>query len=134
MIVIACIDNNYGMMFNNRRQSQDKVVTQKIMDITKGKFWVNAYSYPLFSNSNNTQINVDNSFLNEAANNDYCFVENCSLALYEKYIEKIILFKWNRIYPADQYFDINLTSWILSQTNDFMGNSHELITMEVYEK
>ncbi len=134
MIVILCVDDNQGLMFNNRRQSRDKMVTEKIIDITDGQLWMNHYSYPLFEKERNHRINIDDSFLSEAAEGDYCFVENCQLKPYEKYIEKIILFKWNRVYPADLHFDIDLSGWILSQSKDFVGNSHELITMEVYER
>lgn len=134
MVVIACIDDNCGLMFNNRRQSRDRVVIEKIVNMADGQLWMNNYSYPLFEKMGQSRINVDDAFLNEAAEGDYCFIENCSLKPYEKYIEKIILFKWNRIYPADLHFDISLANWALSQSQEFVGNSHELITMEVYER
>ncbi len=134
MIVIACIDDNCGMMFNNRRQSRDRVIIEKIIDIADGQIWMNHYSYSLFEKGESHRINIDDAFLSEATEGDYCFVENCSLKQYEKYIEKIILFKWNRVYPADLHFDIDLSGWMLSQSKEFVGNSHELITMEVYER
>lgn len=132
MIVILCVDDNNGLMFNNRRQSRDRTVTEKIIDIADGTLWMNHYSYPLFEKAANPRINVDDSFLNKATEGDYCFVENCKLKPYEKYIKKIILFKWNRVYPADLHFDIDLSGWMLSQSKELVGNSHELITMEVY--
>ena len=52
----------------------------------------------------------------------------------EKYIDEIILYKWNRVYPTDFYFDINLSTWNLTQVTEFKGNSHERITKEVYKK
>ena len=49
MIAIVCIDDNRGMMFNNRRQSRDSILIDKITEITKGsKLWLNKYSYSLF--------------------------------------------------------------------------------------
>ena len=46
MIAIVCIDDNGGMMFNNRRQSRDKLLTEKIIDISKeSKLWICEYSY-----------------------------------------------------------------------------------------
>lgn len=134
MIVIACIDNNRGLMFNNRRQSRDRVVTQKIVDMANSQLWMNHYSYNMFEKMGHKKINIDDAFLNEAAEGDYCFIENCHLKQFDKYIEKIILFKWNRLYPADLYFDIELSDWTLSQSQEFTGSSHELITMEVYER
>ena len=51
-----------------------------------------------------------------------------------KDIEKIILYRWNRKYPADFRFDINLedSEWKLAETREFTGSSHEKITEEVY--
>lgn len=73
--------------------------------------------------------------MEKAANGEYCFVENACLTSYENEIEKIILFKWNRRYPADKFFDIDLSKgWKLISVNEFAGSSHEKITMEVYEK
>ena len=55
---------------------------------------------------------------------------------YKERIKKIILFKWNRIYPADMYFDIPLVEneWKLTYVDEFEGNSHEKITMEEWKR
>ena len=34
MKLIAIIDDNYGMMFNNRRQSKDSVLIDRIIEIS----------------------------------------------------------------------------------------------------
>ena len=54
-------------------------------------------------------------------------MENLSLEKYKERIKEIILFKWNRIYPADMYFDIPLVEneWKLTYVDEFEGNSHE---------
>ena len=133
MIAIVCIDDNEGMMFNNRRQSRDSILIDKITEITKGsKLWLNKYSYSLFDEKNMSNINVDESFVLEAANGEYCFVENVSLKDYEKWIEKLIVFKWNRVYPKDFEFDMDLSEWKLVESSEFKGSSHDKITMEVY--
>ncbi len=44
MIVIAAVDDCMGMMFNKRRQSQDRVLRQRIISLAEGKnIWMNAY-------------------------------------------------------------------------------------------
>ncbi len=134
MIALVCIDDAYGMMFNNRRQSRDANLIDKILQLTKGhRLWVNEYSKELFP-SDTKNLNVDDCFLSEATNGEYCFIENCPLKPYEKWIEKIILFKWNRAYPSDVVLDIDLDEWKLSAVEEFVGNSHDKITMEVYLK
>ncbi len=53
---------------------------------------------------------------------------------FENEIKKLIIFKWNRVYPADQYLDIDPEKMTKVQEEEFVGFSHEKITMEVYEK
>ena len=38
-------------------------------------------------------------------------------------IEKIILFIWNRTYPADTFLPLDLNEWVLEWTEDFVGYS-----------
>ena len=38
----------------------------------------------------------------------------------------MFVFKWNRSYPCDFYFDIPLENWKLSETFNFVGNSQEI--------
>ena len=136
MILIACVDDGMGMAFNHRRQSRDKVLCERIQKLTVGgRLWMNHYSEALFADAGAPQINIDDNFLNEAAQGDYCFVEDCSVLPYEKWAEKIILYKWNRKYPSDIKFDISLVSdWKLTSASDFIGSSHDKITEEVYVK
>ena len=135
MIVIVCVDDNLGMIFNNRRQSRDIEVIKKIVELTNGSsLWMNKYSYELFEELDCNRINIDSGFLSETANEEYCFVENVDLEHFEKWIEKIIVFRWNTVYPSDRELDIDLKSWQLIESSDFVGKSHEKITMEVYIK
>lgn len=131
MILIVCLDEKCGMLFNRRRQSQDAVVRDRILALTAGKkLWMNTYSLKQFEN--NPEITCDEDFLDKAQNGDYCFVEDTSLKDYKDKFEKIIVFKWNRIYPSDLKFDVDLTGWSLESSQDFVGKSHDKITEEVY--
>ena len=137
MILIACIDDKLGMLFNRRRQSQDRVLRKRILQLTNGKtLWMNEYSRKQFGDAELPQIMVSETFLQEAGKEDYCFLETLDPAPYEANLEQIILYRWNRIYPADLRFSIPLHDhgWKLVQTTDFSGSSHEKITEEVYTK
>lgn len=37
MIVMLCVDDKYGMMFNCRRQSQDRVLRERMQKLAGGK-------------------------------------------------------------------------------------------------
>ena len=109
MIVIVCLDDKGGMMFNHRRQSRDKSLCAQILRLTKHSILhMSHYSARLFSDLNPPDLAVSDTFLRDAGNGDFCFVEDAALAPVEKRIEKLIIFKWNRTYPADRYFDLKL--------------------------
>lgn len=54
--------------------------------------------------------------------------------LIQTQVDSVILYKWNRVYPADQYFAMDLSGWKLVETVEFPGSSHEKITEERYER
>ncbi len=133
MRVIVCCENSHGMMFNNRRVSQDIAVTKKITELTKhSKLWMNKYSYSLFETVGESNINLAENTLNEVSSGEYCFVENQELIPFEKWISEVVVFKWNREYPSDKFLDIDLSKWRLKNVEEFKGNSHDKVTMEVY--
>ena len=134
MIVIVCLDERGGMMFNNRRQSRDKTVIDRIIEIVQdSKLWLNSYSKSLFDQVT-ISLEVDDDLLQKAGNGEYCLVENTDLTPHTPKIEKIYIFRWNRHYPADYYFPLGLAEYRMIAQSEFMGNSHEKITLEVYEK
>ena len=135
LILIACVDDGMGMTFNKRRVSRDDTVIKRIIEIADNKkIWMSQYSYPLFENVKTENIVADDSCFDKASSDEYCFIENLSVTNHKDKIDKIILFRWNRSYPSDVKFDIDLNEWKMNSSEEFAGNSHECITMEVYSK
>lgn len=132
MKVIICIDDNKGMLFNNRRQSRDAKVLEDIVSLTN-EVWIDSFSEKLFEGAN-VKINVDPMFLDKAGTSEFCFVENQKLLPYVDDIEQLIVYKWNRSYPSDFKLDLDLNSWKLVEAVDFAGTSHDTITREIYCK
>lgn len=133
MNLIVCVDDDNGMLFNQRRQSQDHILRQRILKITNGKkLRMNHYSGKQFEKEDAFNIYPDDNFLSMALNDDFCFVENENVASFEDQFEKIIVYKWNRKYPFDLQFTINLSAWKLVSIYEFAGSSHDKITEEVY--
>jgi len=131
MKIIICLDNNNGLMFNNRRQSRDSRVIENIFKtIGSANLYINDFSADIFSDRNVIKCN---DFLEKCQKDDYCFVENTDI---EKYIDKIniiIIYRWNRSYPFDKKFNIEfLTSFHLESSIDFVGTSHDKITREEF--
>lgn len=136
MIVFIALDDNNGMLFNNRRQSQDKVLREYLLKECVGKtLWMNEYSSKQFEVPLLKNIVIDEDFLDKASENDYCFVENISLSKYVDKIKRLVIFRWNRTYPVDMYFDISLSNntWGIISSTEFKGSSHKVITKEVWE-
>ena len=137
MKVIVVIDDKNGLLFNQRRQSQDRIIREKILSIIQGrKLWMNAYSHRQFKDEPvSGRIAEAEDCLDHAGEAEYCFTEGQKLQPYQEKISELILFKWNRRYPADTFLDLDLTDgkWKLTYTEDLIGSSHKKITMEVYE-
>ena len=131
MQVIITVENRNGMLFNHRRVSRDQKVSERILAYCKEKkLWMNAYSAKLFEN--NPQIRVSETYLEQK--DAICFVEDQDVTPYLPEIDTIILFHWNRDYPADFFFTVDLSEWNRIHQEEFAGKSHEKITMEVYKK
>lgn len=132
MILIVCVDDKLGMMFNKRRQSRDKEVISDIFEMCGNrKIWMNDYSAKLFE-TEPKRITADEDFIEKTGENEFCFIENQSVAEFAGRVEAIVLYRWNRRYPADVYFDIDLNGWELTESKEFKGSSHEKITKEIY--
>ena len=139
MNIIICIDERNGMLFNHRRQSRDKAVIEKIYEITKGKnLWIREFSKALFPEKleeTETNLFLDDEMLVKAGVDDYCFVEDMELLPYINNIQKLYLFKWNRIYPQDFSLDLDVEQMFKRiYTEEFTGNSHDKVTLEVWKR
>ena len=51
---------------------------------------------------------------------------------YEYRIEQIVIYLWNRVYPGDVFFDMDMENWILSEEKEWKGSSHDKITRRIY--
>lgn len=130
MNILLCLDDNNGMLFNNRRQSRDSEVINRIYEISKGKhLLIHSFSRSLFEGN----CTIDDNLLNTATEDDFCFVENLMLSPHINSINYLYIFRWNRSYPYDMITDVDFNSFTLINTEEFTGSSHDKITLEVYK-
>ena len=131
MILVACIDDKGGMLFNRRRQSQDRLLRLDLLREAGGNaIWMNGYSVKQFADPPEN-IRVAEDFYLQAGAGEFCFFEDVDPVPWLDRAEKVLLYHWNRRYPADRYFPQPLVGWSVTRTEDFMGASHECITKEV---
>ena len=66
MYIIICLDDNNGLAFNHRRQSQDRIVAEDIRKtVGEKKLWITDYSRKLFQAVSNLEIS-ENQKLHQA--------------------------------------------------------------------
>lgn len=138
MTVIVCLDEKLGMTFNRRRQSRDRVLCDDVLrDVAKknSRLLMAEYSKMLFERTD-VPIICRDDFLDLAEESDTCFVENRALLPYAYKIDTLIIYRWNRHYPSDTAFDLDIKNegFSLVSAEDFQGSSHEKITKEIYVK
>lgn len=135
-MIIVCLDDKNGMMFNHRRQSKDREVRRDMLSyVGEHNLWMNEYSKKQFESVREYhQIHVNENFPAFAQSEDYCFIENSIYLLNSDMITEIVIYRWNKIYPSDIKFEFDLSKWKLTSQNSFIGFSHEKITREVWRK
>ncbi len=133
MNLIICIDDAGGMMFNHRRQSQDRVLRARLGELSKDtKLWVTPYTARQFTEG--VPVCVSDKPWLDAGAGEYYFAEDGELGLDRA--ERVYLYRWNRLYPSDRKFDpdLALAGFSLCKSEEFEGYSHENITEELYIK
>jgi len=130
MILLLCIDEKDGMLFGGRRQSKDRALRERMLSLAaSSRLIVNAFTAKQFEEEG---FVLSEDPAGEAMAGDLVFLED--LPLPKENIEKIVLYHWNRRYPADRFFDRKLLDGRKKvKTTDFIGSSHEKITEEIWE-
>ena len=133
--VAVTIDDRMGIAFNKRRQSRDIRVIEDLCQMTDGKIYVSSYSAPLFEDMRE-RIEVVDDPLGECADGCVCFVETSYIGKCKDDIKSLVVYRWNRVYPSDKKLDVELDNGELKKisTFEFTGNSHDLITKDIYVK
>lgn len=135
LIAIVCLDDNKGMLFNKRRQSRDRKVTERVLELAgETRLWIDPFSAKLFGDGLPENITADKEYLQKAGKGEFCFVETAGLKAAEDGLEKLVIFWWNRRYPSDVSLDLELEDWRKISEQDFAGMSHEKITEAVYRR
>ena len=125
MTLYICLDDRNGLQFNRRRQSRDSALLEDIRSQLTGNLLIDAFSEKLMQ-----QAEIPYVLPPESAE-DF-FAEDVPSEEILARTTKIVLYRWNRHYPADVRFDADLSGFTLQSTADFPGTSHDTITKEVY--
>lgn len=126
MTLYVCLDDKNGMLFNNRRQSRDRAVLEDIRASVPEILTIDSFSEKFI-----TAAGIPCA-LGEPVPGVHFFLENRSASDLLPMAERIVVYRWNRVYPSDFRFDGDLSGFTLESTVEFPGSSHEKVTKEVY--
>ena len=133
MTLIFCVDNNFGLMFNKRRQSRDSAVLEDIKNCFAGeKICISTYSEKLLR-----ETGIDFAVCESFENQDgIYFVEDQYSSDLLSFADEVVLYHWGKVYPADVKFDYELlgADFTLTETAFLKGNSHAEIKKERYTR
>ncbi len=136
MNICVCIDDTMGMSFNCRRQSRDKVLIDRLLSHAEyERILVSQYSLPLFEGKGEGRVTLTRDY-SEAGERDLCFFELEHITEYAERVDTILIYRWNRKYPADKKFPFSPADkgYVMRSSFDFAGNSHDKITEEVWQR
>lgn len=130
MIVAACVEDRGGMRFNGRRVSRDRAQLSDLLDFCGGTLRAAPCSGDLFAGQ--PGVLLSEGFLDRAGPGEVCFLEDRPVDAFADRVEAVVLYRWNRAYPSDVRFDLDLSAFLLKERREFPGTSHETITREYY--
>ena len=127
MTIYVCLDDRNGMLFNKRRQSRDIKVLE---DIRKSAdvLTIDPFSEKMIQEAEIPYVLAPEEIPEDA----HFFAEARDLSGLLPRASKLVIYRWNRHYPADVRFEGDLSAFRLESREEFPGKSHEIITKEVY--
>jgi len=128
MTVYVCLDERGGMLFNNRRQSRDRAVLEDIRSSIPEVLTIDPFSEKLIHGAQIPCVPAEEAIGEDA----HFFLEARPASAVIPLASTVVIYRWNRHYPADVRFDADLSDFALQSTCEFAGSSHDTITKEVY--
>lgn len=129
MIAATSLENKNGRSFFGKRLSSDREILKKLASIST-EICTDEYSYSHIPDELKSYFHVLSN--TEDLNGKQIYWTE--IGDIPKKADKLIIFRWNRDYGADKFYDPIENGWILVSSEDFPGYSHEKITMETYGK
>ena len=132
MTIYVCLDDNDGMLFNKRRQSRDVRILEDMQTQLPGVLTIDPFSEKLIGAAGIPYVLAGETLPEDA----HFFLENRPASEVAAQADQVVLYRWNRVYPADVHWDVDLSAegFCLQGTSEFPGKSHETITKEVYTR
>lgn len=133
MHLILCLDTENGMAFNGRRQSRDAVQrTEMLAAVGEKSLFLTSASAALFG-----ELPPNAEVTDSAAKvpcGAYVFIEREKELPSPAAVEQLVIYRWGRTYPADEYAPLAAytAGKSLISKREIVGSSHPEMIEEVY--
>lgn len=137
MKAIICVEDNGGICFHSRRVSQD-VHQREDVCARYGKegLLMKASTAELYKTQESVSCTIVPSWAHACSLSGWCVFEDREVSAYEKELEEVVIYRWNRRYPSDEKLRLTLKAplWRCVKRYEFAGKSHPRISVEHYRK
>ncbi len=133
MTLIFCLDKNNGMLFGGRRQTFDYEVLDLICNIGGERLYITPFSQKYFGERSYELLGEG---LKGAPSDAAVFLEDRDALPYISRVEKIIIYRWDKVYPADRWLGFSPLDegFRLSGKVKFSTEVHKDIVKEIYKR
>ena len=133
MTLITRLDPKGGMLFNNRRQTIDYEVVDMICKTAGDKLYISPFSEKYFTDK---AVRILGDPLKDAPDDAAVFIEDIDFFGYIHRIDKIIVFRWNEVYPADRSLSFDPTEVGFRRLGEikFSTKVHKDVKKEIYKR
>jgi hypothetical protein len=132
LTVYLCLDDRNGLLFNGRRLSRDAHLLADMAAMVPENLTIDPFSEKLITAAGIPYVLAGEDIPEDA----HFFLENRNPEDLLPAAKVLVLYRWNRHYPSDFRWEGSPADhgFLLSESSEFSGKSHDIITKEVYVK
>lgn len=129
MTTAITLEDRNGRSFWGKRLSSDREILRKLITMSR-TVYTDKYSYAHIPDGENGNFIIADK--NKVLESDSLYWTEIGDIPEET--DQLIVFRWNRNYGADRFYNPLDHGWKMISSEDFPGYSHDKITMETYRK
>ncbi len=133
MTVAVATDMRGGMLFLGRRVSRDRALIADLARLQEGRLLCHPFSERYLVSMGLSPVVCEDP-LDSAREDDTCFIEGLPLLPHIARIARLIVYRFDKVYPFDVSLDINphAPPFHLSEAQELPGYAHKTLIREVY--
>ena len=133
MTVVVATDMRGGMLFLGRRVSRDRALIADLARLQSGRLLCHPFSERYLISMGLSPIVCEDP-LGSAREDDTCFIEGLPLSPHVPSITRLIVYRFDKVYPSDVSLDIDphAPPFRLAETRELPGYAHKTLSREVY--